>query len=168
MEQSAAQTSALSGNIDHEKLIHTVTQGGEFLAEPGVTTLWLIPQISYRPFTIRNHWPGCAVYYYPVDPNVQTDLDKNRLISNIAAKHKAVGDGQRVRLLELLAASSKSLAELAQAIGASKPRKRRHKGGEWHPTVHLAKSRLRFVTRRQNRFPTRHRRYHLCHPVDSP
>lgn len=116
----------LAHELAPEQLIRWATKGNDLQPEPGVDTLWLIPQIAYRPFTIRNHLAGCAVFYYPVaDENLPGGSD-TAVVAQIAQRHKAVGDVNRVRLLALLRIGPKPLAELANAIQSSKSTTHHH------------------------------------------
>ncbi|MFB5191259.1 ArsR/SmtB family transcription factor [Alicyclobacillus fastidiosus] len=126
LERAAQETKKLALERSTEDVIRQITRGGELEPEPGVSVLWLIPQLAYRPFTIRNHLPGSAVFYYPVDEDHLTDTRQQKVFASIAAQHKAVGDIHRVQLLKLLSMSPKPLADLAEGIGASKPSTHHH------------------------------------------
>lgn len=126
LEKSCQETMAIASECKESELIKQITRGGELTPEPGVRTLWLIPQISYRPFTIRNRNEDCSIYYYPVSERLISKVAEHEQLLKLAELYKAAGDPQRLKLLKLLASDSKSLADCALAISSSKPATHHH------------------------------------------
>jgi DNA-binding transcriptional ArsR family regulator len=116
----------MAQEVEPASLIRIATQGMELRPEPGIQTLWLIPHICYRPFTIRNSLPGCAVFYYPIAPEYLPGGQDTAAMARIAALHKALGDVGRIQLLKLLQKEPKALADLANATQISKSTSHHH------------------------------------------
>lgn len=108
------------------QLIRTVTRGNELQPTPGVQTLWLIPQSVYRPFTILNYLPNTVVYYYPLADEFLPGGSIQTQMVHVASLHKALGDVQRIRLLNQIRLSPKSLAELTNTLNATKSNLHHH------------------------------------------
>lgn len=126
LQRDVQHNEQLAKEMPPADLIRTVTKGSELNSYPGVDTLWVVPQSAYRPFTIVNYLPRCIVYYYPVADEFLADESRQSQMNKVALLHKAVGDVQRIRLLDLIRTSPKSLAELTNALNATKSNVHHH------------------------------------------
>jgi len=98
--------------------IERVTGGVEYLPEPSVWSVKLIPQVSYRPWVLTIHTVDTRLFFYPVKEEhlLEPGVPSNELIRG----HKALGDELRLKLLFQLQKSSLSLQELSGQFNISK------------------------------------------------
>ncbi|MDQ0207832.1 ArsR/SmtB family transcription factor [Alkalicoccobacillus murimartini] len=100
--------------------VHYVTDGIDYLPEPSVPNVLLIPHFSYRPWTIVADLKGTKVFYYPIsnasihpgDPLVPDRM--------LPLAYKALGDEARLKMVKLLFEGTKSLQELAITLDMPK------------------------------------------------
>lgn len=126
LERDAQQTRDFARKTAPSELVHRITHGNDFQPSPGMDTLWLIPQVAYRPFTILNFLPRTVVYYYPVSDELLPGGQARQKLARVVALHKALGDVQRIRLLQCIRHAPQSLAELTTALQATKSNVHHH------------------------------------------
>lgn len=114
------------GGMNTGEFVRWATFGQEFIPPPATEQVWMVPQVTYRPFTIANFLPRCVVYYYPVAPEFLPGNEIESRIQTMAAGYKALGDAQRLRLLHVLRESPHSLAQLTEMSGATKSNVHHH------------------------------------------
>ncbi|MBE1556090.1 DNA-binding transcriptional ArsR family regulator [Filibacter limicola] len=109
-----------------EEFVSWVTGGIDYIPEPSVHTVLLIPQITYRPWTIVSDIEEMKVFYYPVaDGNIHptdTYLPSTILIQ----KYKALGDEVRLRIIKLLSERDHSLKEITETLELGKSTAHHH------------------------------------------
>ena len=122
----ATQKQRLALTTSAMDLIRMATNGDELRPEPGLEQIVLIPQISYRPFTIYQRLADRAVLYYPVQDDLMPGLLESRSALQVANLFKAVGDVNRVRILKLLRAAPRAVTEIGQHLELSKSTAHHH------------------------------------------
>lgn len=98
--------------------IERVTGGVEYLAEPSIWSVKLIPQVSYRPWVLTIRTADTKLFFYPVKEEhlLETGVPSKELIRG----HKALGDELRLKLLFQLQKNPLSLQELSGQFKTSK------------------------------------------------
>lgn len=103
-----------------EELVQWATGGINYLPEPSVYKVLLIPQYVYRPWTIEADIENTKVFYYPVANESLSPNDKYMPNIFLVLKHKALGDEIRLRIVKLLSKRDYSLHELTEQLDMSK------------------------------------------------
>ncbi|MGM7681308.1 ArsR/SmtB family transcription factor [Cytobacillus sp. Hm23] len=103
-----------------EEFVSWVTGGIEYLPEPTVTHVLLIPHFIYRPWTIEAKIKNTKIFYYPVHNDSIHPNDKYVADHLLMLKHKALGDVFRLKILKLLFEKDRSLQELTTLLDISK------------------------------------------------
>lgn len=98
--------------------IERVTGGVEYLPEPAVWSVKLIPQVSYRPWVLTIRTVDTKLFFYPVKEEhlLEPGIPSKELIRG----HKALGDELRLKLLFKLQKNPLSLQELSSQFNTSK------------------------------------------------
>ncbi|MGN7386572.1 ArsR/SmtB family transcription factor [Sporosarcina sp. SAFN-015] len=98
--------------------IERVTGGVEYLPEPSIWSVKLIPQVSYRPWVLTIRTSDVKLFFYPVKEEylLEPGIPSNELIRG----HKALGDELRLKLLFQLQKRPLSLQELSGQFNISK------------------------------------------------
>ncbi|MCM3711067.1 MULTISPECIES: ArsR/SmtB family transcription factor [Sporosarcina] len=98
--------------------IERVSGGVEYLPEPSIWSVKLIPQVSYRPWVLTIRTSDTKLFFYPVKEEylLEPGVPSNELIRG----HKALGDELRLKLLFQLQKSPLSLQELSGQFNISK------------------------------------------------
>lgn len=98
--------------------IERVTGGVDYLPEPSIWSVKLIPQVSYRPWILTIRTADTKLFFYPVKEEhlLEPGVPSNELIRG----HKALGDELRLKLLFQLQKSPLSLQELSAQFNSSK------------------------------------------------
>ncbi|MEH6941436.1 ArsR family transcriptional regulator [Bacillus sp. JJ722] len=98
--------------------IEQITGGVKYLPEPYICTVKLIPQISYRPWTLSLRTSDTKLFFYPLkdDYLVEPGIPTKELIRG----HKALGDELRLKLLYQLLKGPLSLQEMSIQLNTSK------------------------------------------------
>ncbi|MCM3743238.1 winged helix-turn-helix domain-containing protein [Sporosarcina luteola] len=98
--------------------IERVSGGVEYLPEPSIWTVKLIPQVSYRPWVLTIRTSDTKLFFYPVKEEylLEPGVPSNELIRG----HKALGDELRLKLLFQLQKRPMSLQELSSQFNISK------------------------------------------------
>ncbi|MDT8860291.1 winged helix-turn-helix domain-containing protein [Alkalihalobacillus sp. MEB130] len=106
--------------MSSEELVQWATGGVNYLPEPSVHKVLLIPQFVYRPWNIEADMEETKVFYYPVSNESISPNDKYMPNTFLVQKHKALGDEIRLRIVKLLAESDRSLQELTEQLNMNK------------------------------------------------
>jgi len=98
--------------------IEQISGRENYIQEPSVWTVKLIPHVSYRPWILEIRTVDTKLIFYPVKEEYfrQSDIPSNELI----AGHKALGDELRLKLLYELIKGPISLQELSVQFLISK------------------------------------------------
>jgi DNA-binding transcriptional ArsR family regulator len=115
---------ALKPTVSAEQLIEIAT-GWEYMPEPGIQRVVLIPSYITRPFNSDAQRYDTRIFVYPVaDESIAADdhAPPARLV-NLA---KALADERRLRILKKLATGSYTLQEMAEDFGVAKSTMHHH------------------------------------------
>lgn len=103
-----------------EELVQWATGGINYLPEPSVHKVLLIPQYVYRPWNIEADLEQTKVFYYPVANESLSPDDKYMPNHFLMLKHKALGDETRLRIVKLLSEKNHTLQELTDRLDMGK------------------------------------------------
>ena len=103
-----------------EELVQWATGGINYLPEPSVHKVLLIPQYVYRPWNIEADIEHTKVFYYPVANESLSPNDKYMPNNFLVLKHKALGEEIRLRIVKLLSEKDYSLQELTERLNMGK------------------------------------------------
>lgn len=99
--------------------------GIEFVPQPGIRQVHLIPQLATRPWVWLAEHDDARLYCYPVSDE-SLGPDASAPPSRLVRLHKALGDEKRLRMLKAIATSSATLQELAERFGLPKSTAHHH------------------------------------------
>ncbi|QWC22697.1 winged helix-turn-helix domain-containing protein [Bacillus haikouensis] len=108
-------------NLDARKPveeIERVTDGVNYLPEPGVWKVKLIPHAAYRPWILEKRTPDTKIFFYPLKDDYLASPGEPS--SELVRGHKALGDELRLKLLYQLMKGPLSLQELSVRFQMSK------------------------------------------------
>ncbi|HEU0002756.1 MAG TPA: metalloregulator ArsR/SmtB family transcription factor [Ktedonobacteraceae bacterium] len=115
---------ALWATMSPEQLIETCT-GWEYVPEPGIKRVVLIPSYINRPYNSDAEHHGTRIFYFPVaDESVVAG--SNAPPVRLLRLAKALADERRLRILKKLSAESYTLQELADDFGVAKTTMHHH------------------------------------------
>ena len=105
-----------SGNPS--EIIEHISGRKNYIPEPSIWTVKLVPHVSYRPWTLELRTSDTKLIFYPIKEEyfIQPGVPSNELI----AGHKALGDELRLKLLYQLKKGPMSLQELSVQFLISK------------------------------------------------
>ena len=120
LERDFNEKNSMKEKISAEEFVSWATGGTEYAPEPSVHRVLLIPQLTYRPWTIMSDIEETKVFYYPV-PNKSIDPSDKYLPNYfLIQKHKALGDEVRLRMIKLLSERDCSLKEITEQLELGK------------------------------------------------
>jgi DNA-binding transcriptional ArsR family regulator len=126
LERDAEAKRALVATVRPEQAIE-IASGIEFLPQPGIRRVYLIPQITTRPWVWLAEHDESRLYCYPVaDESMAVRPEEAEPPGRLVRMHKALGDEKRMRMLRALATSSATLQELADRFGLPKSTAHHH------------------------------------------
>ncbi|HKV59011.1 MAG TPA: metalloregulator ArsR/SmtB family transcription factor [Ktedonobacteraceae bacterium] len=115
---------ALRATMSPEQLIETCT-GWEYVPEPGIKRVVLIPSYINRPYNSDAEHHGTRIFYFPVaDESVVAG--NNAPPVRLLRLAKALADERRLRILKKLSTESYTLQELADDFGVAKTTMHHH------------------------------------------
>jgi DNA-binding transcriptional ArsR family regulator len=125
LQRDAAAKQALKQTMPLERLIETATNGLEYMSEPGLRRLLLIPSFIERPWNNFSEYQDMKIFCYPV---ADESIAKDNAIppARLVRMYKALADERRLRILKLLMTRSYSLQELADEFGVAKTTMHHH------------------------------------------
>ncbi|MGP4082927.1 ArsR/SmtB family transcription factor [Pseudalkalibacillus sp. R45] len=109
-----------------EEFVHWVTGGINYVPEPDVKKVLLIPQLTYRPWTIESYMEEMKVFYYPVSN--ESINPEDRYVPNyfLIQKHKAIGEEVRLKMIKLLYERDHTLQEITDKLDLGKSTAHHH------------------------------------------
>lgn len=119
LQRDAESKRVLKQNLSPERLIIQATNGVEYIPEPHIREILLVPTVVLRPYNKDSEHSNAMVICYPVaDESMLNDplAPPMRLVRLF----KALADERRLRILKKLADGSYSLQELADDFGVAK------------------------------------------------
>jgi DNA-binding transcriptional ArsR family regulator len=124
LERDGETKRALQASMPVEQLIEAAT-GWEYVPEPGIRRVVLIPSYILRPWSTSGERAGTRIFCYPVaDESITADSDTPpaRLVRLV----KALADERRLRVVKRLAIGSYTLQEIADEFGVAKTTMQHH------------------------------------------
>ncbi|MEK5063687.1 ArsR/SmtB family transcription factor [Cytobacillus sp. FSL R5-0596] len=106
--------------MSSEEVVQWATGGVNYLPEPSVHKVLLIPQYVYRPWNIEGDIEATKVFYYPVANESISPHDRYMPNNFLIQKHKALGDEARLRIVKLLSEHDHSLQDLTEQLELGK------------------------------------------------
>ena len=98
--------------------IERITGGVRYVPEPYVWHIKLIPQVSYRPWTLEIRTSETKLFFYPLKEDYL--LEPGVPANSLVRAHKALGDELRLKLLYQLLQGPLSLQEMSIHFNMSK------------------------------------------------
>lgn len=103
-----------------EEFVQWTTGGVNYLPEPSVHQVLLIPQYIYRPWNIEADIEGTKVFYYPIANQSLSPDDRYMPSHFLIQKYKALGDDARLRIVKLLSEGDASLQRITDQLEMKK------------------------------------------------
>jgi DNA-binding transcriptional ArsR family regulator len=119
LERDAEATRLLAASLAAERLITTVCNGWEYVPEPGIRHILLIPSVVARPVVHSFDHHEVKIICYPAADESMTpegDQPSPRLLRLF----KALGDELRLRILKRLSTGQYTLQQLADHFNVGK------------------------------------------------
>ncbi len=127
LERDLEAKRAMKPNMSAERLIETATNGLEYVPEPGLRKVLLIPSYVLRPWNEPCEYQDMKIFCYPVADESVTE-DSNTPPVRLVRLFKALADERRLRILKMLMTRSYSLQEIADEFGVAKTTMHHHLG----------------------------------------
>jgi hypothetical protein len=98
--------------------IKRITGGVDYIPEPSIWTIKLIPHVSYRPWVMEQRTSETKLFFYPIKEEylLEPGVPGKDLING----HKALGDETRLKLLYELVNGPLSLQDISVRFNMSK------------------------------------------------
>lgn len=117
VRRDAEERLSLLHTLPPERVVETVTRGWEYVPEPGIRHLLLIPSYVLRPQVHSlDHHEVKIICYAVADESLDSSGDAPP--ARLPRLAKALGDERRLRLLKRLTTGEYTLQELADYFGA--------------------------------------------------
>lgn len=120
LERDIHEKNNMKEKLSPEEFVAWTTGGTEYIPEPSVHRVLLIPQLTYRPWTIMADIEETKVFYYPISNKNIHPNDKYLPDYFLIQKHKALGDEVRLRVIKLLSERDCSLKEITEQLELGK------------------------------------------------
>jgi len=102
-----------------ERTIELATNGIQFTPEIGVNRVVLTPTYILRPWVLMTEYKDIGIYIYPVSDE-SLEVDESVPPPQLVKLYKALGDANRLRLLQRLAKGPMVLKEATELLGSAK------------------------------------------------
>ncbi|HHT7239813.1 MULTISPECIES: ArsR/SmtB family transcription factor [Bacillus] len=103
-----------------EEFVEWATGGVNYMPEPSVHHVLLIPQMTYRPWNIEADIEDTKVFHYPVANESIHPEDPYEPNYFLVHKHKALGDEARLRIVKMLFEKERTLQEITEKLQLGK------------------------------------------------
>jgi DNA-binding transcriptional ArsR family regulator len=125
LRRDAESKRAMARSMTPERLIETACDGLEYTPQPWMKAVTLVPHIAMRPWNVMCGHDERMILIYPAAEE-SLDHDVTAPPETLLRLHKALGDEKRLRMLKMLARSSRTLQELADGVGLAKSSAHHH------------------------------------------
>lgn len=125
MQRDAAAKRELADQVDLAELVLTATNGLEWVHDPTIERVLLLPSFVFRPWVVVTEWGGTRVIAYPV-ADEHLALPSSAPPPSLVKLFKALGDEGRLRLLQRMRSGPISLTEASTELDVSKPTAHHH------------------------------------------
>ncbi|MGH2752695.1 MAG: ArsR/SmtB family transcription factor [Actinomycetota bacterium] len=119
MERDYKAKLKMSQELSLERTIELATNGIQFVGEPWIRRIVLVPTYILRPWVLLTEYRDVGIYIYPVSDD-SMGIDESVPPPQLVKLYKALGDANRLRLLKRLAAGSMTLREATDLLGSAK------------------------------------------------
>ncbi len=125
LQRDAEAKQALQATVPLERLVETATNGLEFVPEPWLRRVLLVPSYIERPWNMFSEYQDMKIFCYPVADESMTK-DSSIPPARLVRIYKALADERRLRILKMLMTRSYSLQEMADEFGVAKTTMHHH------------------------------------------
>jgi DNA-binding transcriptional ArsR family regulator len=119
LQRDAEAKRILKQTIEPERLVELVANGYDYIPEPSVREIVLIPTYVERPYVCDIDHRDRALFSYPVADESLVE-DASAPPGRLLRLYKALSDERRLRILKKLTMGSYTLQEIADDFGAGK------------------------------------------------
>lgn len=120
LENDYKSKTNMFNKMSSEEFVEWTTGGINYIPEPSVYNVLLIPQYIYRPWNIEADLEGTKVYYYSVANDSINPGDKYTPNNFLVEKFKAIGDEARLRIVKLLYEQDRTLQDITDQLDLGK------------------------------------------------
>ncbi|HDX9613795.1 TPA: winged helix-turn-helix transcriptional regulator [Bacillus toyonensis] len=110
----------MNKKMNPEEFVEWATGGVNYMPEPSVHYVLLIPQMTYRPWNIEADIEDTKVFHYPVANESIHPEDPYKPNYFLVQKHKALGDEARLRIVKMLFEKECTLQEITERLQLGK------------------------------------------------
>jgi DNA-binding transcriptional ArsR family regulator len=118
LERDAATKRALARLTSTQRVIETATNGWDYVPEPGIERILLVPSVMLRPWVLTADHRELRIFCYPVPDEAFSE--EGEPPARLVRQLRALADARRLRLLKRLAAGPAPLHELAREFAMPK------------------------------------------------
>ncbi|HVA89218.1 MAG TPA: winged helix-turn-helix domain-containing protein [Chloroflexota bacterium] len=119
LERDAAAKRRLARRHTPVRQVELVTNGMQYVPEPGISRVLLLPSVVCRPWVLIGAYRETKIFTYSVAEESMSDAAP-AASARLLALTKALADERRLQALQLLANHGATLQELADALGVGK------------------------------------------------
>lgn len=120
LERDIVIKNSMLSKLQPEEFVKWSTGGINYVSEPSVTRVLLIPHYIYRPWNIEADFENTKVFYYPVSNESIYPDDKFTPNNFLVLKFKALGDETRLKIMKVLFESEQTLQDLTLQLNIPK------------------------------------------------
>lgn len=120
LERDIIMKNLMLNKLQPEEFVKWSTGGINYVSEPSVTRVLLIPHYIYRPWNIEADFENTKVFYYPISNESIYPDDKLTPDNFLVLKFKALGDETRLKIMKILFESEQTLQDLALQLDIPK------------------------------------------------
>lgn len=110
----------MNKKMKSEEFVEWATGGVNYMPEPSVHNVLLIPQMTYRPWNIEADIEDTKVFHYPVANESIHPEDLYEPNYFLVQKHKVLGDEARLRIVKMLFEKERTLQEITERLQLGK------------------------------------------------
>lgn len=119
-----ARAKRVVGKTSPQRLVRFVTRGIDYIAEPGIRRILLIPSLIVKPWVLMTVFGSTRVFCYPVEDDAAAHPDAPP--SRLVRVHRALAHEDRLRILRVLGRGSMTAEALSNELGQPVSRVRAH------------------------------------------
>ncbi|RWS44944.1 ArsR family transcriptional regulator [Bacillus mycoides] len=120
LERDYEAKNDMNKKMKPEEFVEWATGGVNYMPEPSVHHVLLIPQMTYRPWNIEADIEDTKVFHYPVANESIHPEDPYEPSYFLVHKHKALGDEVRLRIVKMLFEKERTLQEITERLQLGK------------------------------------------------
>lgn len=120
LERDYEAKNEMNKKMKPEEFVEWATGGVNYMPEPSVHHVLLIPQMTYRPWNIEADIEDTKVLHYPVANESIHPEDSYEPNYFLVQKHKALGDEARLRIVKMLFEKERTLQEITERLQLGK------------------------------------------------